>query len=120
MITLEDNENNLLVLAADDRDFFMNRADFFAEFTSRFEKWGHISLVEEESDHIFEIHVADANPIKAVHYDNWVQDFLDLSKDTETNFIVQFVPYVNAYNDMVSYIIEDGEIVSQSGFSVGN
>lgn len=123
MIELENNEGNLLIITADlsGTDIFPDV--FHSSLQEKFDKWGHFKVETSTpvtNDEVVQITIEDANPAKAIHYSDWILDFVDFAKETETNFIVSWIPYVNAGNDAISYSIEDGEIVGQAGFSWGS
>jgi hypothetical protein len=123
MIELEDNEGNILIITTD-----LSGTDIFPDvFKSKlqeaFEKWGHFKVETSTpvtNDDVVQVTIENANPAKAIHYSDWILDFVDFAKETEVNFIVSWIPYVNAGNDAVSYSIQDGEVIGTARFSWGS
>lgn len=114
MITLDDNEGNVLTITA---HFAENtHEDFISAFYEKFEKWGRFTVSGDSMD--VKIVIDDANPAKAVR-GNWIEDFTDFSRDTGAAFTVYWVPYVGAFLVGFSCLIENGVIVAEGSPSWG-
>lgn len=113
MIELENNERNLISVNADMSDMGIDFLEFRAKMLEAFAGWGFCysprPLVMET---IMTMTIDDANIDKAVN-ENWVDDFVQFAKDTNTGLMVSYVPNINAFDNAVSYEIQDGNIVGE-------